>query len=206
MASEHSIARYRNLYAKLLRLYPKPYRERFGEGLEQTFSDLLRERRDAERGLFAFALWMFVETSAGIIRENITVIIMHNITKRLIVWKAGTTVYRAALALALAAAFLLVWFNAAVAESGDSPGPMFFGVVAVLIIGALIARFRPRGMTYALSATALAQALVAVIAMIAWGQYLELSILNGFFIALWVGSAILFRRATRHGLEVKPTA
>jgi hypothetical protein len=206
MASEHSIARYRNLYAKLLRLYPTSYRERFGEGMEQTFSDLLRERRDAERVLFAFALWMFVETSAGIIRENITFIIVHNITKSLIVWKAGTTVYRAALALALAAAFLLVWFNAAVGESGDSPGPMFFGVVAVLIIGALIARFRPRGMTYALSATALAQALVAVIAMIAWGQYLELSILNGFFIALWVASAILFRRATRHGLEVKPTA
>lgn len=63
-----------------------------------------------------------------------------------------------------------------------------------------------RGMAYALSATALAQALFAVIAMIAWGQYLEISIFNGFFIALWVGSAILFRRATRHGLEVKPTA
>ena len=206
MASEHSIARYRNLYAKLLRLYPKPYRERFGKGMEQTFSDLLRERRDAERGLFAFALWMFVETSAGIIRENITFIIVHNMTKRLIEWKAGTTVYRAALALAFATAFLLLWFNAAVGEPGDSPGPMFVAVVAVLVIGALIARFRPRGMTYALSATALAQALVAVIAMIAWRQYLELSILNGFFIALWVASAILFRRATRHGLEVKPTA
>ena len=164
MASEHSIARYRNLYAKLLRLYPKPYRERFGKGME------------------------------------------HNITKRLIEWKAGTTVYRAALALAFATAFLLLWFNAAVGEPGDSPGLLFVAVIAVLIIGALIARFRPRGMTYALSATALAQALVAVIAMIAWRQYLELSILNGFFIALWVASAILFRRATRHGLEVKPTA
>jgi hypothetical protein len=206
MASEHSIARYRNLYAKLLRLYPKPYRGRFGEGMEQTFRDLLRERRDAERGLFTFALWMFVETSVGIIRENVTFITMHNITKRLIVWKAGTTVYRSALALALAAAFLLLWFYGAVAEPGDSPGPMFFAPVAVLIIGALIARFRPRGMTYALSATALVQALFAVIAMIAWGQYLEISIFNGFFIALWVGSAILFRRATRHGLEVKPTA
>ena len=143
MASEHSIARYRNLYARLLRLYPKPYRERFGEGMEQTFSDLLRERRDAERGVFAFALWMFVETSAGILREN---------------------------------------------------------------LGALMARFRPRGMSYALSATALAQALFAVTAMIAFGQYLEISIFNGFFMALWVGSALLFRRATRHGLEVKPTA
>jgi len=39
--------------------------------------------------------------------------------------------------------------------------------------------------------------LVAVIAMIAWKQYLELSILNGFFIALWIGSALLFRKAAR---------
>lgn len=182
MASEHSIARYRNLYAKLLCLYPKPYRERFREGMEQTFSDLLRERRDGAQGLFAFALWMFADTSAGILRENM---------------KAGTPVYRAALALALAPAFLLVWFYGAVAELGDSPGPMFLGPVAVLTIGALIARFQPRGMTYALFATALAQGLFAVIAMISWGQYLEISILNGFFITLWVGSAILFRRATR---------
>ena len=149
---------------------------------------------------------MFVETSAGIIRENMTFIMMRSITKKLIVWKADTTGYRAAFALALAAAFLLLWFNAAVGEPGDSPGLLFFGVVAVLIIVALIARFRPRGMTYALSATALAQAFVAVIAMIAWGQYLELSILNGFFIALWVTSAILFRRATRHELEMKSIA
>lgn len=191
MASEHSIARYRNLYAKLLCLYPKPYRERFREGMEQTFSDLLRERRDGARGLFTFALWMFADTSAGILRENMTFV-----QNRLIVWKAGTTVYRAALALALAPAFLLVWFYGAVAEPGDSPGPMFLGPVAVLTIGALVARFRPRGMTYALSATALAQGLFAVIAMISWGQYLEISILNGFFITLWVGSAILFRRAT----------
>jgi type IV secretory pathway TrbD component len=56
---------------------------------------------------------------------------------------------------------------------------------------------RPRRMARALFATALAQALVAVIAMIAWKQYLELSILNGFFIALWIGSALLFRKAAR---------
>ena len=79
-------ARYRNLYAKLLRLYPKPYRERFGEEMEQTFNDLCRERREAGGGLFGFVLWVFAETSAGIIRENITVALMQNITRRLMVW------------------------------------------------------------------------------------------------------------------------
>ena len=52
-------------------------------------------------------------------------------------------------------------------------------------------------MARALFATALAQALVAVIAMIAWKQYFELSTLNGLFIALWIGSALLFRKAAR---------
>ena len=34
-----------------------------------------------------------------------------------------------------------------------------------------------------------------MIAMIAWKQYFEISILNGFFIPLWIGSALLFRKA-----------
>ena len=105
--------------------------------------------------------------------------------------------YRAAVGLAVAAALLLVWIHGAVATDDDSPGPIFFGGLVVGIIDAIIARFRPRGMARALFATALAQALVAVIAMIAWKQYLELSILNGFFIALWIGSALLFRKAAR---------
>src|SRR5688572_24126048 len=70
MASESSIRRHRNCYTKLLRLYPRPYRERFGEGMEQTFNDLCRERIEAGKSLFSFALWTFFETFAGIIREN----------------------------------------------------------------------------------------------------------------------------------------
>ena len=105
--------------------------------------------------------------------------------------------YRVAVGIAVAAALLVVWMHGAVATEDDSPGLMFFGVLVVGIIGAIIARFRPLGMARALFATALAQALVAVIAMIAWKQYFEISILNGFFIALWIGSALLFRKAAR---------
>jgi hypothetical protein len=72
---EHSIRRYRFWYAKLLRLYSKPFRERFGEGMDQTFYDLLRERAEEDRGLFGCALGMFIETSAGILRENLANII-----------------------------------------------------------------------------------------------------------------------------------
>jgi hypothetical protein len=105
--------------------------------------------------------------------------------------------YRVAVGIAVAAALLVVWMHGAVATEDDSPGLLFLGVLVVGIIGAIIARFRPQGMARALLATALAQALVAVIAMIAWKQYFEILILSGFFIALWIGSALLFRKAAR---------
>ena len=72
MATDVARRRYRVWYATLLRLYPRPFQERFGEGMAQTFHDLCRERQDARRGLFGFALWIFFETLMGIARENAT--------------------------------------------------------------------------------------------------------------------------------------
>lgn len=71
MATNVTVRRYRTWYAALLRLYPRPFREQFGEGIEQTFHDLCRERRNAGRGLFGLALWIFFETFVGIVMENI---------------------------------------------------------------------------------------------------------------------------------------
>jgi hypothetical protein len=71
MATNVAGRRYRTWYAMLLRLYPRPFHERFGEGMAQTFHDLCREHRDAGRGLFGLALWIFCETLVGIVRENI---------------------------------------------------------------------------------------------------------------------------------------
>ena len=116
------------------------------------------------------------------------------------------TTYRFAVGVGLAAALILVWLSLGVGiigRDGDPANLMYFGVLAVAIMGALIARFQPLGMARALSATALAQTSVAVIALIAgfgypWSGALELSALNGFFVALFVASAWLFRRAA-HG-------
>lgn len=72
MATNVVSPRYRTWYQTLLRLYPRPFHDRFGEGMAQTFHDLCRERRNANRGLFGFALWIFFETSVGIVRENTT--------------------------------------------------------------------------------------------------------------------------------------
>jgi hypothetical protein len=120
------------------------------------------------------------------------------------------TAYRAAAGLALAAALILVWVNGAVGIIGSEDNPanlLYGGVLAVGIIGAGIARFRPHGMARALFATALAQGLVPVIALIIWKPQATsaeallgiLSVLgvNAFFILLFVGSALLFRRAAR---------
>lgn len=89
--------------------------------------------------------------------------------------------------------------NLAVGIIGNEDNPanlMYGGVLAVAAIGAVVAGFRPRGMARALAATALAQALVALIAMIAGLGYTF--ILTGFFVALWLTSARLFRQAARH--------
>jgi hypothetical protein len=72
MATNVGGRRYRTWYAMLLRLYPRPFRERFGEGMAQAFHDLCREHTDAGRGLFGIALWIYFETSIGIVMENTT--------------------------------------------------------------------------------------------------------------------------------------
>jgi len=119
--------------------------------------------------------------------------------------KAGNIAYRAAAGVALAAALLLVWINLAVGIIGDEGNPanaMYIGVLAVGVGGALSARFQPQGMGRALLATALVQALVTVIALNAGlgapaSGPLEILMLNGCFVALFVGSAWLFRHAAR---------
>jgi len=120
---------------------------------------------------------------------------------------AGNIAHRAAVGVALAAAFMLVFLVGAVGvigEDGDRADLMYGGVLAVGIIGALIARFRPQGMARALLATALAQALVAVIALIAGkheapiSSVAEIVLLNGLFVALFIGSAWLFQHAARN--------
>lgn len=253
MTSERLIRRYRSWYAKLLRLYSSPYYERFGEGMKQTFTDLLTERAQEGRGLFGFAVWMFVETAAGIMRENITYLIRQNksiihlarltafilllpllamlftdqvvwdltdfivagalifgtgLAYELVASKGGTMAYRVAVGIALAAAFLLVWMNLAVGIIGSEDNPvnlMYFGVLAIFILGAIMARLRPQGMARVLFATALAQALVPVLALMinkpqvtgveAFMGVLGVLGLNAFFVMMFIGSGLLFRRS-----------
>jgi hypothetical protein len=119
--------------------------------------------------------------------------------------KTGEAAYRTAVGLALGSALLLGWVNGAVGIIGSEDNEanlMYGGVLVVGALGALIARFKPEGMARALFATALAQTLVAVIALVGrlgspLSGPLEIVTINGFFVALFVGSAVLFSKAVR---------
>jgi hypothetical protein len=252
MASDRAIGRYRRWYARLLRLYPRPFHQRFGEPMAQTFTDLIRERTDANRGLHAFAIATFAETSAGILRENMTQLMQ---TRTVIRWvlitaavlavpalamalnlgipdpgsgsgtggvnwgpgdfavigvlvlgagllyeyastRGATIAHKAAVGIAVAAGLFLIWVNLAVGMIGDEGNPanlMYIFVLFVALIGASIARFEPSEASIAMFATAGAQALVAVIALVA-GLGPQL-LADAFFVAAWVASALLFRHA-----------
>lgn len=250
MATEISIQRFRKWYARLLRLYPNSFYERFGESMEQTFSDLLCECKAAQGRMFTFAFRLFVETATGIVRENTRSIAMQHkniirialvtacillvplvamqftdevvwnafdfvvagallfgtgLTYELVTRRSRKIAYRGALAVALASALFLTWANLAVGIIGSENEPanlMYFGVLAVGIIGAVAARFRPLGMARALLAMAGAQALIAAIALLAGmdeypgSSVAEILLVNGLFAGMFIVSALLFQRVS----------
>jgi len=126
----------------------------------------------------------------------------------------GNRAYRTAVGFALAAAVLLVWINAAVGiigTEGDPANMMYGAVLAVGVIGAIIARVRAEGMARTMFAAALAQALIAGIAVLAGMGYpesppLEILGVNALFIALWLISAWLFRKAAREQAPARHSA
>jgi hypothetical protein len=130
------------------------------------------------------------------------------LTYELVARKMSNVVYRAAVGLAVTSGLLLVWINAAVGIIGHEDTPanlLYFGVLAIGAIGALIARFRPHGMARTLFAVAVGQLLVPFIILLKWKSAITSEppgitrafILNSFFVALWIGSAWLFLRASR---------
>jgi hypothetical protein len=134
MHADRAIGRYRRWYARLLRLYPRPFRHRFAEPMAQTFTDLIRERREANGGLHAFALGTFAETTAGILRENMTQLME---TKNMIRWGRWVLVTAALLAVpALAMAFQVGVPDPGQGTEGVNWGPMDFAVAGILILGA----------------------------------------------------------------------
>ena len=125
---------------------------------------------------------------------------------RLVARTKGPNTYRFAAAVAIAATLLLIWMNLAVGLIGSENHPanlMYLGVIAVAITGAGIARFEAQGMARALFATAMAHTMVLVIALmtglaeITGNSVSAMVNINGFFILLFLVSALLFRHTAR---------
>lgn len=112
--------------------------------------------------------------------------------------KTTDSAYRIGMGLALAGGFLTLWVNGAVGIIGNEDNPanmMFLGVLAVGFLGAVIGRFEPKGMVRALNATAIAQVLAFLIALLAGWGFIGPATL--FFLAFWLGSAQQFAKAAR---------
>jgi hypothetical protein len=220
--------------------------------MEQTFTDLARERTDANRGLIGFVLGTFAETFAAMQRENLTQLME---TKNVIRWgrwvlvtaavlavpalamafnigvpdpgqgtegvnwgpmdfatmgvlilgsgllfeyassRGGSVAHKAAVGIAVLAGLGLIWVNLAVGMMDVENGNLMYVLVLfVALVGAAIGRFEPREASIAMFATAGAQAVVAVIALVAGlGPTL---LADAFFVLAWVASGVLFRQAS----------
>ncbi len=112
----------------------------------------------------------------------------------------GRNAYKVAVGFAVAAALLSTWINLAVGIIGNESNPanlIYYAVLAIAVGGAIVARFKPGGMSRAMLAAAVAQVAVFVAAL---GAGLGFTApITVFFTALWLASAWLFRRAGREG-------
>lgn len=112
--------------------------------------------------------------------------------------------YRLGAIVAVGTGFLLVWINLAVGIIGSEDNALnlvYAGVLAVAVIGSVVAAFEPAGMARTLFATAAAQMIVTILALSwRWGAWpppgaAGILALNLFFAALWALSGGLFRRS-----------
>jgi hypothetical protein len=96
------------LYKKLLRLYPRGFRERLGASMEQTFNDLCNERkRGPVRGFFV--LTMFTETSVGIAQEHLYLFMKGNTMKTMITNPRSAAITSLLLSLPLGLLLLILF-------------------------------------------------------------------------------------------------
>ncbi|MDP3800384.1 MAG: hypothetical protein Q8Q90_03105 [bacterium] len=137
-------------------------------------------------GVILLALWGFYETLQWL--------------------KRCPKTYRIAFGIGFTGMLFLGWVSGAVGIIGSENNPanlMYWAVFAVALVGSIISRFNPRGMAYALFATAFVQFLVPVVALFiwpakaSWGEagVIHVFVFNSIFaLVFFAGSALLFRR------------
>lgn len=125
-------------------------------------------------------------------------------------------VYYTALAVGLLGALLLFIVNGAVGIIGseNEPANLLYGaVLLVLLLGSLLARFKPQGMANTLFTAGGVQLLVPVVALFFWPpsvvawlpSVFGVFALSGLFAVVFAVSGLLFRRAASVDHEQKKT-
>jgi hypothetical protein len=111
--------------------------------------------------------------------------------------------YRAGVAVAVLASFLIVWTTIV---RDDSSGMAWFNLILAAAVGAFAAEFRPAGVARAMLGVAVMQVLLGVatatapiVANTPDGS-LRALLFSGVFAALWLVSAGFFRLAARRDL------
>jgi hypothetical protein len=164
------------LYKKLLALYPREFKERLGESMEQTFHDLHRDRQ-TEPGWFGFVLWTFIETSMGIVREHVLLLSEGATIKNMIATPRSIALISSIL---LGVAFIVAPFIYLVGDLRDAMGPFSYDVAdflygpvwAASLVGVVftlrerIGERAPRRMSLALLAAVLAAGITVAVAFI----------------------------------------
>ena len=166
------------LYKKLLRLYPRAFRERLGEPMEQTFNDLCRERKQqAEYNSAGFVVWIFIETALGIIREHVLSITEGATMKNTLAIPRSAALISSIL---LAVAFIVAPLIYLVGNLRDAMGPFAYSladflygpvwaaslVALVFALRERIGELAPRRMSLALLAAVLAAGAMIAVACI----------------------------------------
>lgn len=133
-----------------------------------------------------------------------TLIFGTELTYKIVTKESEKITYRAAVGTALVTGFILIWANGAVGITGTEANTInlaYYGVIFIGLLGTILSRLQAKGMAFTMFITAIAQAIVATIVLIG-GFYqsppstvVEILGLNGLFIFLWIGSALMFRYA-----------
>jgi hypothetical protein len=120
--------------------------------------------------------------------------------------KSYNKFYRRAIGFALFTAAIIPWMNGAVGLIGNESNPanvVYYIVLSIGYLGAIISRFRPDGMTNTMFCVFGGQALITIsvpIFTILQGfpvdGAIKLFILNGILASLFATSAYLFQKST----------
>lgn len=116
---------------------------------------------------------------------------------------SGQVTYRLAVGCLLATTFLLLWVNGAVGIIGSENNNinlLYFGVLAIGLIGGTATKLTARGMELTLYAMIFGHSIIVITALILEihkqpeSSVFKIITVNAFFSVLWLVSAMLFRR------------